>query len=215
MKNLKKQLIAFEIGSPNDNFPFTQRLARENAWPIDFAHQVVTEYKRFIYLVAVSKHEITPSDQVDQAWHLHMTYTQSYWVDLCRNTLGFELHHYPTKGGREESIKFRRQYSETLDLYKHTFKESPPETIWPQAQARFKSSDNFVRINKARHWVFSKPDISLKQFSFFIALTVSKLWYKNDEPTTRAFAWVLPPSSAPLISSLNCSEIYSNKSDSI
>ncbi|VAW56044.1 hypothetical protein MNBD_GAMMA07-948 [hydrothermal vent metagenome] len=169
---LKHKLSIFEIGSADDDFSFTQRLARENGWSIDFANQVVIEYKRFIYLVAISKHEVTPSDQVDQAWHLHMTYTRSYWVDLCKNILGFELHHNPTKGGREEGVKFNRQYSETLELYNHTFNEIPPESIWPQVEARFNLSDNFIRINKANHWVFRQPNFSFKQLMFFLILPI-------------------------------------------
>ncbi len=113
MNGFKQKLESFEIGSPSDGLTFAHRLARENNWSIAFSKSVVIEYKRFIYLIAISDHQMTPSDQMDQAWHLHMTYTRSYWVDLCRNTLGFELHHNPTKGGDNEGRKFRKQYQHT------------------------------------------------------------------------------------------------------
>jgi hypothetical protein len=36
----------------------------------------------------ISTHIVTPSEQVDQVWHLHLTYTRSYWDEFCPNVLG-------------------------------------------------------------------------------------------------------------------------------
>ena len=38
----------------------------------------------------VGRH-IGPSDEVDQAWHLHLVYTRSYWGEFCPNVLGKPL----------------------------------------------------------------------------------------------------------------------------
>ena len=77
----------FEIDDGPAEFPFAARLARDNAWTGAFAERVVVEYRRFLHLMMVAGHPVTPSDQVDQAWHLHLTYTHSYWERLCGETL--------------------------------------------------------------------------------------------------------------------------------
>ncbi|MGI9500267.1 MAG: glycine-rich domain-containing protein [Geminicoccaceae bacterium] len=72
-----------QLDEPGAAFPFSTRLARENRWPHDYALLVIDEYKRFLYLMCRAGHPVTPSIEVDQAWHLHMLYTRSYWQDLA------------------------------------------------------------------------------------------------------------------------------------
>src|SRR5262249_40052901 len=118
---LWRKICAFELDGPGDSLTFTGRLAHENGWSLRFARRVVEEYKRFVFLAMVAGHEVTPSDAVDQAWHLHLTYTRSYWDGLCRDVLGRPLHHMPTKGGRDETFRFAIQYQETLSSYREQF----------------------------------------------------------------------------------------------
>jgi hypothetical protein len=92
---------------------------------------VTKEYRRFLYLAARAGHPVTPSDTVDQAWHLHLIYTRHYWWELCDGILGMQLHHEPSAGGTVESNKFQRQYEQTIESYKATFGEAPPADIWP------------------------------------------------------------------------------------
>src|SRR5687767_6908346 len=101
----------FQLDDPSIAFPFSKRLARENGWSFDYTLRVIEEYRKFLFLCCVSEKGVTPSDPVDQAWHLHLTYTRSYWVDLCRNTLQKEIHHHPTKGGPAEAQKFDGLYT--------------------------------------------------------------------------------------------------------
>ena len=84
---------------------FSKRLARENRWAHWFALDVMEEYKKFLYLMAVSDHPVTPSIEVDHVWHLHLIYTRQYWNDFAKH-MPFEPHHGPTKGGSQESEKF-------------------------------------------------------------------------------------------------------------
>ena len=128
---LLERIAAFELDDPKAQLPFTSRLAREQGWTHAFAVQVVTEYKRFIALAMLAGHPVSPSAAVDQAWHLHLVYTRSYWQDLCRDLLGRDLHHCPTTGGSEESEKFEDWYSRTLESYQRVFGETAPEQIWP------------------------------------------------------------------------------------
>jgi hypothetical protein len=160
MKNagLWKAIEGLSIGPEDASLSFSQRLARENGWSPVFAEEVIREYRRFIYLVALGDGELTPSDQVDQAWHLHMTYTRSYWTELCGTVLGRELHHFPTKGGDQEQGRFRIQYEKTLAIYEREFGHPPPAAIWPPVDARFRNTEHFVRINRATHWPVKKPE---------------------------------------------------------
>ncbi len=159
---LLNDITGFEIGSDNDALTFTDRLCRENKWSMPFARRCLEEYKKFIYLAAVSETPVTPSDEIDQVWHLHLTYTQSYWIDLCQSILEKPLHHGPTKGGSNESNKYKSQYRLTLDKYTEVFKENPPQDIWPDCQKRFRDADKFVRLNSADYFLLKrKPLVSL------------------------------------------------------
>lgn len=151
------RLQAFEFNDAGASLTFTRRLARENGWSVGFATRVVEEYKRFVYLAMTAGHQVTPSDEVDQAWHLHLTYTRSYWDDLCREVLGRPLHHGPTKGGRAEGERFEDQYERTLASYRNAFGEAPPDAVWPPSAIRFGEAAGFVRVNRARAWVLAKP----------------------------------------------------------
>jgi uncharacterized membrane protein YgcG len=102
---------------------------------------------------------VTPSDSVDQAWHLHMVYTRSYWDELCGKTLGKPLHHGPTKGGLAEDLKFHEWYERTLKSYEQEFQEPPPADIWPGAKVRFSSARRFQRVDVADVWLVPKEKL--------------------------------------------------------
>lgn len=146
----------FSIDDPESEFSFTDRLARENSWSHEFSIRSILEYKRFIFLICISEHPLTPSDQVDQVWHLHLIYTQSYWEDFCGKVLKRKIQHGPTKGGISEKDKFNNYYEQTKELYKRKFDKEPPNDIWPDSSIRF-SEINFTRINRHRNWVIPKP----------------------------------------------------------
>lgn len=170
MKNpeLWKRLSEFQIDDSNSSFTLTQRLARENGWSIDYATRVVSEYKKFLYLAMTSKTSVTPSDEVDQAWHLHMLYTESYWDELCGKVLGREIGHGPTKGGSSEKIKYNDQYNSALALYKSEFGVDAPIDIWPSAEKRF-SNVNYQRVNMAENFVLNKSKVKEYMALYVIA----------------------------------------------
>jgi len=90
---------------------------------------------------------VTPSDEIDQVWHLHLTYSRHYWDTLCRDTLGLPLHHGPTEGGAVEDCKFHDGYDNTLASYRRSFGQ-PPKDLWPSADERFDERHEFVRIDR-------------------------------------------------------------------
>ncbi len=123
MNNEQQQLFArikaFSLDKPGTNFTFSQRLAKENNWNIEYTDRVIEEYRKFIFLAVVAGHIVTPSEQIDQVWHLHLTYTHSYWHEFCSNVLGKPLHHQPTGGGQSELKKYDGLYRKTLDSYSY------------------------------------------------------------------------------------------------
>lgn len=163
---LWNKINSLQIGPPQAAFTFAQRLARENGWSTNFSDKVFFEYKRFLYLTATSDREVTPSDQVDQVWHLHLTYTRSYWKCLCEDILDFKLHHNPTEGGSQQQRKFHNQYQYTLDLYEKQYGEKPPEDVWPSVENRFDATQNFSRVSRKKHWVIKKPWVSTEKILF-------------------------------------------------
>lgn len=135
---------------------FTRRLARENGWSPGFAQRVEPEYRRFLFLAMEAGHPVTPSEEVDQAWHLHLAYTRSYWEDLCVNVLPRALHHGPTKGGAAEDAKFHDWYARTIESYRRLFGDEPPADIWPAAPERFGDAAHYRRVNTRTHLVMPK-----------------------------------------------------------
>lgn len=135
------------IGPPEATLPFTERLARENGWTPDHAARVVEEYKRFCFLAVTAGHAVTPSDAVDQAWHLHLTYSRDYWEHFCPSVLGRPLHHEPTTGEIDARHRYFRQYAETLKSYERTFGESSPADLWPTGAQRLLDDPKARRIH--------------------------------------------------------------------
>ncbi len=161
MKNchLFDSIQSLRIFSHEDSFSFTKRLSRENLWHIQHAEKVTREYQKFLYLMATSDFLITPSTDIDQAWHLHLCYTRSYWNDFCHELVGKEIHHEPTKGGKAEDSKFHQAYLDTLQRYQEEFGTLPPADVWPDVKERFKKSGNPVWLSDRDFWYFRKSNV--------------------------------------------------------
>lgn len=157
-RELWTRLEKFVFDEPGTSLTFARRLARDNDWPAGFAERVIREYKRFVFLAMEAGHPVSPSEEVDQAWHLHLTYTKSYWQDLCGEVLGGRrLHHHPTKGGSDEAAKFDGQYQRTLDSYRRLFGEEPPPDVWISAGERRHSKGGKHRwVDTKRYWLVPK-----------------------------------------------------------
>jgi uncharacterized protein (TIGR04222 family) len=139
--------------------PFAARLARENGWSRPYAERVIVEYRRFVFLTMTAGFTVCPSEDVDAAWHLHLTYTRSYWKRFCGDVLGQPLHHEPTKGGPAEARKHLAMYAQTLAAYREAFGEEPPADIWPAAEVRFGEDLRHRVVNTARNWVIPKAPV--------------------------------------------------------
>ncbi|MBW8735539.1 MAG: hypothetical protein JF571_14800, partial [Asticcacaulis sp.] len=87
-------------------------------------------------LTQVAGQPVCPSDDVDQAWHLHITRTADY-ERFCREALGQFLHHRPAEAGSSERERHRTMYAQTLRHYLRAFRTPPPADVWPGPAERF------------------------------------------------------------------------------
>jgi hypothetical protein len=132
-RKLWDQLCAFVFDEPGAAYPFSARLAKRNSyrggWSQEYAVRVLDEYRKFLYLLRTAGHDVTPSMAVDEAWHIHLIYTRSYWVDLCLKIFGVAVHHQPGNGNDEDTAMWAAVYERTLDDYTKVF-GTPPVDIW-------------------------------------------------------------------------------------
>ncbi len=172
--DLLRRIEEFAIdGTEPPALPFAARLARENGWTRARADRAVREYKRFVYLAVTAGHPVCPSEDVDEAWHLHLTYTRSYWKRFCGEVLGRPLHHDPTRGGPAEADKHHRMYEQTLKAYRQAFGADPPADVWPPAAERFADPARHVRVDRAENWVVPKK--GLRRVTAAAGLTAAAL----------------------------------------
>ncbi len=124
------------------------------------------EYRRFAFMGVAATHPVSPSQAVDEAWHLHLLYTEDYWKRFCGEFLGKQFHHNPSKGGRSESAKFEDWYDKTLSTYRELFQEEPPSDIWPSPAKKKTLHHDIVRVDRVRHWLIPKPRIRIRSTWF-------------------------------------------------
>lgn len=176
---LLAKITKFQFDELGTQFTFAKRLARENGWPEVYTSRVITEYKRFLFLCCVSADGVTPPDAVDQAWHLHLTYTKSYWISLCQDTLNKQIHHNPTKGGSKEAVRFKNYYDASNRRYIEYFKTEPPADIWKSSGERF-SDINFQRVNLNKYWLIRKPVFTRRNNLYTLAILAILLFAQQS-----------------------------------
>jgi hypothetical protein len=142
------------LDDPAHAVPFSARLQREQGWTATYTSRVLVEYRRFLFLTATHDELIVPPEDVDQAWHLHMLDTRSYWDELCGRIVGHPIHHTPSRGGAAEDARHLDAYEATLRRYRVTFGEAPPADIWPDARERF--AGRFRRVDTRDVWLVPK-----------------------------------------------------------
>jgi hypothetical protein len=126
-QELWNNILAFDFDNPPSEYGFSIRLANENFWTKDFTDQAILEYKKFMYLAATSEFMVSPSEIIDNVWHQHLIFTQSY-QDFC-NILGKQIQHVPSTHHREEFEKFKHAKERTMKFYERDFGQQP-RNIW-------------------------------------------------------------------------------------
>ena len=166
-------LSRYIIGPEEAALTFAARLARENGWGLAHTERVIVEYKKFCFLAVTGETEVTPADAVDQAWHLHLTYSRDYWERFCPDILGRALHHGPTAGGAVERGRFFDQYADTLKRYEQVFGEMPPEDIWPGAAQRLIEDPRARRVHPRDAFIIPRRMALLSLLVILLAATAA------------------------------------------
>jgi hypothetical protein len=128
---LWQRIKAHRFDSAAGSEPYSVKLATAEGWSQAHAFEVIQEYRKFLYLTQICDAPVTPSEAIDRAWHMHMTFTRNYWEELCDKVLGAKLHHDPCAGA-EEMPRYHEQYAKTRALYLAEFGSEPPVSIWPE-----------------------------------------------------------------------------------
>ena len=157
---LFETLTTLQLDNSGARPAFLDRLCLTAGWTRAYARRVTSEYRKFLYLCAVYPEPMAPSGDVDQVWQLHLTYTQSYWEELCMKVLGRPLHHAPMVQGREARARHHVWYERAQRRYVQEFGEHPPKDIWCAPEDLF-GPDRIVceRVNLKRYWIVPKPRI--------------------------------------------------------
>jgi hypothetical protein len=166
---MDEKLKTFKVCSNGDLDLFWSKLIAKNGWSLSYAEEVFSEYKKFIWLAKNTQSRVVPSKAIDRVWHLHMTFTKSYWHDLCKDTLHFEFHHIPSaKNSKSEELD-KIDYKNTLKMYEVEFGEFPSAKYWPSCSKKRK-------FNSFKHIVLP--------FFLVTFLTACSLSSKEDFMTT-------------------------------
>lgn len=155
-RDLLRRIESFEVDDDGCALPFALRLARAHRWSVAYSERVVAEYKRFVFLCVTGSAPCCPSEDVDAAWHMHLTYSRSYWDRFCGTVLGRPLHHEPSRGSYEEARKHRAMYAATLAAYRGAFGTEPPPDIWPPVGDRFGAKARRRVVSTAENWIVPK-----------------------------------------------------------
>jgi uncharacterized protein (TIGR04222 family) len=153
-RELWTRIAAHPIGGDAAH-SFAIRLAREQGWTRSEAAEAIDEYRRFCFLAFVAGHEVTPSEEVDAVWHLHLLYTRDYWDVFCVTVLGAPLHHGPTRCASQQA-HYRDAYARTLASYAAYF-GAPSMQWWPGSAQRFQRKPAMTRIDRQRYWIVPRP----------------------------------------------------------
>lgn len=158
---LWNRINTFDFTAPGAHISFEEKLAADNGWTHGFAMLVTREYRKFLYLTQIAGQMVCPSDEVDQAWHLHLTQTASY-AEFCNSVLVGFLHHHASKGGHSELQRHQEMYRFTLSKYEEVFGEQPEPQIWPDTKDRFFAVpvyDTRIEATWSRRLFFSSPAV--------------------------------------------------------
>ena len=115
------------------SIPFgVEYLKYKHGWIPAFATRALEEYRRFAFLALASSSMITPSECIDEVWHLHILHTNNY--EQFAKACGTKLQHIP--GMPNEKERFEPHYDRTHELYFLVFGDRPPSSHWPRSENR-------------------------------------------------------------------------------
>ena len=130
LQKMIEDMANFSLDAVGATRPFSKKLQEQQGWSPEYTARAIEEYKRYMVLAAITATEVTPSQTVDEVWHLHLQYSKSYRDEMCGKILKTNIDHNPGNGAEEEGERYSAQYLKTLLLYMTVFGEKPPSDIW-------------------------------------------------------------------------------------
>lgn len=158
---LWEKIEAFNLDCPLAEYGFSTRLAAENAWTKNFTQKAIQEYKKFMYLAAMSDTMVSPSEIVDVVWHQHLVFTQSYTA-FCE-ILGKSIHHFPSLHSKEDYSRFKLAKERTARLYNENFGALPPQ-FW-----EYDTMFDALALPKMRYKIRGVVIVAILAFLFLIS----------------------------------------------
>jgi hypothetical protein len=156
---------------------------KEQSWDREYAQNAMNEYLKFMFLCKFAGHGVTPSEVVDEVWHLHLIYSESYWEQLCGKVLNKTVHHTPGTG--DDGDKYEIQYRKTIQSYKTAF-GVPNLTVWPTPKAEKLDVGKVVEKKKSLY---------------------ERMFGKKEEPRYAESSRVSDtPSSSPIVSTCGAAD---------
>lgn len=105
--------------------------------------QLLEEYYKFLYLMSLKKDSyviMSPSPLIDEVWHLHMLYPSDYKDhSLVLTSNQFIIQHNPDGEFDPDHVRFAKRQN-LVNLYRTTFKQEPPISVWRQDQYKNKTT---------------------------------------------------------------------------
>lgn len=139
---LWQKILSFDLDESKGEYCFSVRLAAENGWTKHINETAILEYKKFMYLAAISEEMVSPSEIVDIVWHQHLIFTLSY-EELCK-IIGRKIEHIPSTHDSSKERIFKQAVKHTQQLYRENFGNAPEE-IW-----RTKNAFEIPGLKKAK-----------------------------------------------------------------
>lgn len=109
----------------------TPRIMRKYSRDKEYAEGILREAKRMLYLGELTGKPVTPSEEIDDAWH-EMILFSPYYFKLCRFLGTDYIHHEPepeTPAG-SAGTNGPSQYDETIALYEKQFGVKADQRYW-------------------------------------------------------------------------------------
>ncbi len=102
------------------------KLAEETGHSTDVCYILVEEYRRFMYLMGISKEPLSASPIVSLVWRLHAEDENAYYNDFCRRIIGRRI---PYQQGTND-VRNDSSYERALKLYAQEFGPADVQ-FWP------------------------------------------------------------------------------------
>ena len=124
--HLWSRICMAPLPATRDGRVFARALAQTSDLPLVDAREIEAEYRRFLYLAAITEAARVVPAQVRQAWQMHAQSPE--YVAFCTSVLGKPLPLDDTT----RMLGAARAYDETRAAYMREFGHAPPPVYWPE-----------------------------------------------------------------------------------